>query len=232
MLRKSIVLSALVLVSWPALAQNQLVLGKLAELNANAPQPPPADLTAAVSATAKAYSEASNTCAPKAVTLSDVAPITGARGILQAVIAGKLRNAWTAYATHVGCPGTIPVRYMVLQGPDGSLRAAHVNEGRTLANPVIMRDTSALAALAAFQKGRSIDPACTGESMKMGPTRVTSRSSDLGPELYGVRYVGKWTEVWQFETCGTKFDVPIEFTPDGDGGAGTRIISEQVAAVR
>jgi hypothetical protein len=165
------------------------------------------------------------------VKLSGVAPITGARGIMAAVMAGKLRNAWIVYADHVGCAGNNPVRYMIMQPADGMLRAVRVNEGRTFANPVLMRDTGTAAALAALQKSKATNANCGGETMKMGPTRVTSQSADLGPEIYGVRYVGKWTEIWQFETCGLKVDVPVEFTPDGDGGAYTNVVSDQAVVV-
>ena len=229
MLRRFLSFTALLSVSSPVLAQQPMVLDKLNELNAKAPLPSMEELKAAVSDTALAYAKARSECAPQAVTLSDAAPITGAGGVLTEVIAGKLRNAWTIYAQHVGCSGSTPVRYMILQLADGSLRAIHVNEGRTFANPMIMRDTSLSAALAAAQKGRALDPRCTGESMKMRSTRVTSQSADLGPELYGVRYKGRWTEVWQFQTCGHTFDVPIEFTPDGDGGAFTKVEVDKIA---
>jgi hypothetical protein len=229
MLRRFLSLSALLSLSSPILAQQQIVLDKLKELNAKAPQPPMEELNAAVSDTAVAYAKARSECAPQAVKLSDVAPITGATGVLTGVIAGKLRNAWTVYAQHAGCPGGAPVRYMILQLADGSLRAVHVNEGRTFANPMIMRDTSLSAALAAAQKGKALDPGCIGESMKMRSTRVTSQSADLGPEVYGVRYKGRWTEVWQFQTCGHTFGVPIEFTPDGDGGAYTKVEADKIA---
>jgi hypothetical protein len=86
--------------------------------------------------------------------------------------------------------------------------------------------------MAAFQKSVTLDAKCDGKDMKMGPTRVSSQGADLGPDVYGVRYVGSWSEVWQFETCGKTFDVPVEFTADGDGGAYTNIKSADLAAVR
>jgi hypothetical protein len=205
-----------------------LVLQRLNEINAKAPQPSLAELQAAVETGAKAYSAAKNTCAPASVKVSEVAPISGAGVILPSILGGKIRNAWTLYAKHVGCRGEDTIRYMVLQLPNGSLRGARVNEGRSFANPTIMRDTSAMAALAALRQAKAIDPACTGDDMAMGPTRVTVKSKDLGPETYGVRYVGSWSEVWQFRTCGKKFDVPIDFTADGDGGAYTNVKASAV----
>jgi len=214
-----------------AQAQHPLVIAKLQEINAQAPQPSADAIKTALTGSAKAIGEANKSCVPASIELGEIAPVTGARGILQAVLSGQARNAWTVYATHRGCPGAEPVRYMVVQKADGSLLAPQVNEGRTHANPSIMRDTSAGAALAALQKIRSADAACTGQDMKMGPTRISAESKDLGPDHYGARYVGSWSEVWRFETCGKKADVPIDFTPDGDGGAYTNIKRAEVTLV-
>lgn len=230
-LRLAIVSLGLVHAS-PCLAQHPMVLAKLQELNAAAPQPPGDQIKSAVAATAKAFGEANKVCVPTDIVLGEVAPITGAREILGAVMAGQVRNAWSVYATHSGCKGKEPFRYMVVQKSDGSLLAPQVNEGRTFANPSIMRDTSAGAALAALQKAKTVDPACTGQGMKMGPTRVTAQSKDLGPDVFGARYVGSWTEVWQFEICGKTMDVTIDFTPDGDGGAYTNIKGQEVVIVQ
>jgi hypothetical protein len=217
--------------STSAAAQHPLVLSKLQELNAKAPQPTAAQLRSAVLATAKAFGEAKGTCVPADVTLGDVAPITGAREVLQAVLSGQARNSWTVYATHGGCPTKEPFRYMVVQKADGTLIAPLVNEGKSFANPSIMRDTSVQVALAAVQKARSLDAGCTGEKMEMGPTKIVSQSADLGPEVFGARYVGSWVEAWQFTTCGRSFSVPIEFRADGDGGAYTNVRAEEVALV-
>jgi len=214
-----------------ASAQHPMVLAKLQEINAAAPQPSTDQIKAAIAITAKAFGEANKTCVPTEIVVGEVAPITGARDVLGAVLAGQARNAWSAYVTHGGCEGKEPFRYMIVQKSDGSLVAPLVNEGRTFANPSIMRDTSAQAAIAALQKAKSADAACTGEQMKMGPTRIARQSQDLGPEVFGVRYVGSWSEVWRFETCGKRLDVSVEFTPDGDGGAYTNIKGQDVAIV-
>jgi hypothetical protein len=214
-----------------AQAQHPMVLGKLQEINAQAPQPPVEQLRQAVAQTAKAFGEANKTCMPTQVALSDATPATGSRDVLQAVLGGQLRNAWSLYATYTGCPGSEPIRYLVVQKADSSLMALQVNEGRTYTSPAIMRDTSMQAALAALQKARTLSPDCEGKDMKMGPTRIAEQSKDLGPDVYGVRYVGTWSEVWRFETCGRKFDVRVDFTPDGDGGAYTNIKGEAVAVV-
>jgi hypothetical protein len=215
-----------------ASAQHPAVLAKLQELNAQAPQPAVELLKAQVAQTAKSYGQANGTCVPKEIVIREVAAVTGARDILQGVLSGEIRNGWVVYATHGGCPGNEPFRYLVAQKSDGTLLAPLVNEGRTFANPSIMRDTSASAALAALQKAKQLDSSCTGETMKMGVTRIAKQSSDLGADTYGVRYTGSWSEIWRFHTCGRTLDVPVEFRADGDGGAYTNIKGEEVAVVQ
>ncbi|HEX8623931.1 MAG TPA: hypothetical protein VF782_02510 [Allosphingosinicella sp.] len=215
-----------------ASAQHPMVLAKLQEINAKAPQPAVAKIEAAVIETLKAMAAARGTCVPQKLTIADVAPATGSRDVLQGVVGGQLRNGWTAYATHGGCPGTEPFRYLIIEKSDGSLLALQVNEGRSLASPAIMRDTSMQAALMALQKAKSLDSKCDGRDMAMGAARVVGQSKDLGPQIYGARYVGTWSEAWRFTTCGKTFEVTVHFTPDGDGGAYTNVKGDQVAVVK
>lgn len=214
-----------------AAAQNQMVLDRIRQMNEQAPQPSAEQVLTAITASAAAMGAATGRCVPNAITVTEVTPATGARDVLQGVVGGQLRNGWVAYATHTGCPSTGPFRYIVLQRADGTLMAPLVNEGRSIANPTIMRDTSAQAAVVAFQKARQLDASCDGSDMDMGPTRVTGQSADLGPDVYGVRYVGSWTEVWRFRTCGRSFDVPVEFRADGDGGAYTEVKGTEIVVV-
>jgi hypothetical protein len=215
----------------PAFAQHPMVLAKLQEINVQAPQPPAEQLQQAVAQTAKAFGDANRTCVPTGVALSETAPATGGRDVLQGVMTGQIRNAWTTYVVHQGCPASGPVRYLIIQKADASLMAVQVNEGRTFASPAIMRDTSMQAALAAHQKSTSLGKGCDGKDMKMGPTRIMSQSADLGPDFYGIRYTGSWSEVWRFSTCGRTFDVPVEFKPDGDGGAYTNIKGDAISVL-
>jgi hypothetical protein len=231
MFMKSSVAAVLACAASAAVAQNPVVLERLRQMNEQAPQPSIEQVRTAIAATAAAHASAAGRCAPTAIDVTDVSPATGARDILQGVLSGQVRNGWIAHATHTGCPSPGPYRYMVLQRPDGTLVAPLVNEGRGIANPAIMRDTSAQAAIAVFVKVRDIDPACDGRDMEMGPVRVASQSADLGPDVYGVRYTGSWTELWRFTTCGRTFDVPVEFRADGDGGAYTNVKASEIVAV-
>ena len=215
-----------------ASAQHPMVLAKLQEINAQAPQPAAARIEAAVAETLKAKAAGKGGCVPRKLAITDVASATGSRDVLQGVVGGRLRNGWTAYATHGGCPGTEPFRYLIIEKIDGSLLALQVNEGRTLTSPTIMRETSMQAALMVLQKAKSLDSKCDGRDMAMGATRVVEQSKDLGPQIYGARYVGSWSEAWRFTTCGKTFEVTVHFTPDGDGGAYSNVKADQVAIVR
>lgn len=212
-------------------AQHPMVLAKLKEIDARAPQPGAARIEAAVGETLKAMAAARGTCVPQKLAIADVAPATGSRDVLQGVLAGQLRNGWTAYATHGGCPGTEPFRYLIVEKSDGGLLALQVNEGRSFTSPAIMRDTSMQAALVVLQKARSLDSKCEGRDMAMGTTRIAEQSKDLGPQIYGARYAGTWSEAWRFTTCGKTFEVTVHFTPDGDGGAYTNLRGDEVAVV-
>jgi hypothetical protein len=221
-------------VAMPAMAsaQHPMVLAKLQEINGRAPQPAAAKIEAAVLETLKAMAAVKGTCVPPKVALGDVAPATGSREVLQGVLAGQLRNGWTAYATHGGCPGVEPFRYLIIEKSDGSLLALQVNEGKSFTSPTIMRDASTQAALMALQKARSLDPKCEGRDMAMGTTRIVRQSKDLGPQIFGARYVGAWSEAWRFTTCGKTFEVTVHFTSDGDGGAYSNVKGDQVALVK
>lgn len=212
-------------------AQNAMVLDRIKALDAAAQAPAMPELEIAILATSKAIADAKKVCSPASIGIEEVMPITGAAAILPAILKGQIRNAWSVYARHAGCPGSEPFRYAVLQLADGSLKALLVNEGRSFANLSIMRDTSAGAALAALQRIKQEDAKCDGADMTMGVTRVVFQSKDLGPELFGVRYVGSWTEAWDFTTCGRIARVPVEFRADGDGGAYTNIKGDSVQLV-
>ena len=211
-------------------AQNPAVLARIENMNRQAPQPSAEQIRAALVESAAARGAAGE-CVPRDLTVTEVRAATGVRAVLQGIVSGQIRNGWLAYATHGGCPAAGPFRYLIVQRQDGSLIAPLVNEGRSFANPSIMRDTSAHAALSVYAKASEADAACDGRDMRMGPTRVVGQSDDLGPEVYGVRYVGSWREVWRFETCGRAFDVPVEFRADGDGGAYTNVNASGVSLV-
>lgn len=175
--------------SHPASAQNAVVLAKISELNEAHPTLRSEDAIASIMETATAAAEANGTCIPSGISIEKPSPITGVRNLLSGVLSGQVRNGWAVYANFEGC-GKIDVRkYSVIEFANGVRRAIFVNSGRLIANMSISRDTNMPAALAAFQIARKNDPDCRSVGMQMLGTRIVAESDDLGPDLYGVRYM-------------------------------------------
>ncbi|MEE4206358.1 MAG: hypothetical protein V2I39_08700 [Erythrobacter sp.] len=229
----AVAVAAICAAATEAAAQDARVLAKIRDLDAAAPAPSAQVIESAVMETAAAMTEAKGTCMPAAVTLEPATPITGARLILEGVLSGTLRNGWNVYAIYEGCEaeGDPVRRFALIEFADGTNRALPVNTGRSIANPSIMRDTSAAAAIGAMARVKREDSACDGSDLEMAGSRIVSESADLGPDVFGVRYTGSWREVWSFGVCGRVVDVPVEFTADGDGGAYTNVKADEIAVV-
>ena len=161
--------------SGSASAQHQLVIDRLNQLSANSPQPDDAALSDIVNMAAKRHAEERQICVPLDVEVKDVASIAGSGGLFPALLSGRIRNAWTVYANHVGCPGTNPVRYMIVQEASGRMQIAPVNEGRSFANPSIMMDAEKQVAVALIAKAQLAKLQLRPSSMKFGPMRVTGQ---------------------------------------------------------
>jgi hypothetical protein len=222
---------ALVAANSPTYAQNAQVIQLITELDSRSPKPDDGAILDAVTITAKARASAQKLCQPTSITIVETTPITGARSILEGVLNNSLRNGWSVYARHNGCPKNDVFRYAVLQKPDSSLLAVTTNEGKSYANLSIMRDTSGQAAAAAYMTIKKMDASCAPNDVQFGRTRIDSEDKDLGPDIYGVRYVGSWKEVWQFTICGRTAEVPIICRADGDGGAYTDIKSADIVVL-
>lgn len=171
-------------------------------------------------------------CAPTAVAIDAIAPATATRLVIDGINSKQLKNGWTANARLEGCPEAPPSRLIVLRMADDSLLVRVINRGETLTTASQMRDTSVGAAMAAVAAIRKAVPACEGDGMAMGPTRVTSRGADLGPDVFGSRYVGSWREVWKFSACGADADVPIGFKADGSGGVYSDVRSGETVVLK
>ena len=200
----------------------------------NAAVPPPTieSISLVALATLQALRRQEGGCVPTGLTMDQPRTAIATFAISQGVASGQVRNGWTVYGRSLGCADAPPVRFMVLRMPDDQLRAIVVNDGETLANPSLMRDSSAPAAIAAYQVVRTADAACDGSDMRMGATRVAERGADLGDEYHGAFYSGSWSEIWTFVVCGRTVEVPITFTADGNGGAHYNIRSAEVRIVR
>jgi hypothetical protein len=210
------------------LAQNQLVVQRLDKENAEHPTLSRADAKSAIFEKVKMIAESKGQCVPTNITVEAPAAITGDPFLFPMVLAGNVKNVWRVYAQYEGCNNDLVQRFALIDNSDDKRIAVPINPGRSLTTVKLMRDTSPSAGLQAAAAARRQKPDCDAKDMELISTHVTSESKDLGPEIYGVRYVGSWTESWRLKTCGLVFDVPITFSADGDGGAYTNINGDAV----
>lgn len=213
-----IVAAAAAFGSASAVAQSGDFAAFVDRTNAAAPPPSVDSIAEPALEGLRNLARAEGRCVPTALALEPPQNAVATFVIAQAVVAGQIKNGWTAYGRPAGCPASPPVRFLVLRMADDSLRAFVVNEGESLANPSLMRDASVPAAVAAFSVVRGSNPTCNPSDMRMGPTRVAERTG-LGPNYHGAFYAGSWREIWTFTVCGRTVEVPIVFTADGEGGA-------------
>ncbi|RIV89128.1 hypothetical protein [Aurantiacibacter zhengii] len=211
----------------PAGAQHPIIVQKLTEWNEAAPSPDNALLEQEVLTTAAEIYGPDGGCQDTQVALRDVRPATADRYVFTGVLNGTLRNAWFVTASLPGCDNA-PVRFMVIRDADEDLRTIRVNRGDSIAWDSLFVDTLPLARLGALATLRSAGVGCATEaSHTLGVTRVANEGSDLGPDVFGGRYAGSWSEIWPITICERTVEVFIEFTADGDGGAYTRVSGDQ-----
>lgn len=213
---------SLLTLSSPAAAQHPLVLQRLTQWNAAAPQPAPAIVQAEIMKAAAVAHQNSGGCLPTSAVVDSVTPATSSRFIFQGIAVGRMKNGWTVTVRHPNC-GTTPVRYTIFQDSSGTLSTIRTNRGRSLANESLIGDTFPLAALQAVATLRKAGAECDVKAATLGVTRVGKEEPGLGPDVFGVRYTGAWSEVWPITLCGRTVDVTIRFTADGDGGAYTNV---------
>ncbi len=202
-----------------AFAQHPFVLQRLKEWNAAAPSPSPGTLLAQVKIAAQQKYPENGSCLAQGIMLVAVEPATADRYVFTEVAFGRMKNAWTATVRHDGCDNA-PVRYMVMQKADGQMSAIRVNRGVSYAHDSLIGDTFPYVALAAHPVLDRAGIKCnTDAQAKLGVIRIEKEDTDLGPSVFGIRYIGSWTEVWPIELCKRIVEVPVRFTADGDGGA-------------
>lgn len=233
---RAIFLAAAAAATWagamaPAGAQDDAFVAKMRAVNANVAIPDQREIAADALSTLKAIAARESQCAPTAVRMEKPTPASADPMAMQSIDAGKIKNAWLAYGVPIGCAKAPKTRFFILQTPDDKILARVVNNGESIASPALMRDTSMNAALAAYASVKAIDPACDGEGMAMVETRISSKSDNLSPDFYGVRFKGSWEEVWTFGVCGRLVAVPVSFQADGSGGAYTHVGRKSAAAL-
>lgn len=200
--------------------------------NAAVPPPAVAAVTPVALTALRGLERQEGSCVPTGLVLEAPQTAIATYVISQAVASGEIKNGWTVYGRSQGCPGAPPVRFMVVRLPDDQLQVLVVNEGETLANPSLMRDTSSAASMAAVQTVRRADASCDGSDLRLGPTRIAERGPGLSQVYHGVFYAGSWREVWTFLLCRRTVEVPVTFTADGNSGAHFNVHATQARIVR
>nr|WP_314467016.1 hypothetical protein [uncultured Novosphingobium sp.] len=203
-----------------AYAQHPLILQRLTAWNAAAPQPAPSIIQQQVMEAASVAQKRSGGCVPTSIAVDSVVPATSVKFVFQGIVAGQLKNGWTVTARHPNCDAT-PVRYTISEDSAGRLTTIRTNRGLSLANESLIGDTWPLAVLQATATAKRNAFTCDSNGASLGVIRVAKEEPGLGADVYGVRYVGSWSEVWPIELCGRTIEVTVRFTADGDGGAYT-----------
>jgi hypothetical protein len=192
------------------------------------PPPAMAEIKAGALDIVQQLARANGDCVPVDIEVEPVSAAAATRMVAQWVRSGEVKNGWTAYGRPKGCAAPARIRFLILRRSTGALLVRIVNSGETLANPSLMRDSSAIAAMAALAAIEKAHPDCgTSERMKMEDSRIVSRGPDLGPDYHGAIYAGSWEEAWTFRLCGHRAEVPIGFVADGQGGATWNIHADQ-----
>lgn len=212
----------------PVSAQDDGFATLMRDVNAKVAIPSKEAIKADALLTLQAIAREDSQCVPTGVELEKPTPATAARIAVQGIQSGQLKNLWMVHGRATGCPSAANIRFAVLLMANDEVRVRQVNEGESLASMSLMRDTSASAAVTALSAIQAVERSCTSQGMQMLGTRIISRSADLSPDFYGVRYKGSWVEGWTFKVCGRRAEVPVYFTADGEGGAFTNIKSTEV----
>lgn len=208
-------------------AQHPLVLARLNAWNEAAPVLGHGVLKTEVRKKAGDIYGASTACYNSDIMIDTVEPATADRYAFNALLRGTLRNAWFVTARLPGCD-PVPVRYMIMQSTDNSLKTIRVNRGVSYTWDSLLGDTLPVAQLVATAALKREGVTCSAnETPTLGVTRIASKEPSLGNSTFGIRYSGSWTEVWPIEACKRTVDVLIRFTADGDGGAFTHILGDK-----
>ncbi|WP_374594739.1 hypothetical protein [Sphingosinicella sp.] len=149
-------------------------------------------------------------------------PATADRLVSEGLKAGAFVGAWTFYA-RTDCTETPLLRYLYIAESDGRNLLLVVNRGEAISTPSQMRETSKLAAKAAYDSAKQQQPSCEVTSVGMRQTRIAATDGDLSPMQFGTRFAGGWSEAWDFVACGRRATVTVRFEADGKGGASARV---------
>jgi len=210
---------ATALLSTPSNAQHPIVLEILDRWNNAAPPPEEAEIKTQIHSKAVEIYGSSDSCKKSNIAIDHLESAAADRFSTNALVRGAIRNAWFVTAEIPGCD-SVPVRFMIIQNNDKSFKTIRVNRGISNAWDSLIGDTLPTALLAAVAAVHRTGHKCEGfEQSTLGIMRIASEDANLGKSVSGVRYTGKWAEIWPIQVCGKTVEVYIEFTADGDGGA-------------
>lgn len=162
------------------------------------------------------------------VALDGLQPATADRLVSEGLKAGAFVGAWTFYG-ETDCPETPLLRFLYIAESDGRHLLLVVNRGEAIATPSQMRETSLVAAKAAYDRARQDAPGCEVTSVGMRQTRITATDGGLSPMRFGTRFAGGWSEAWDFVACGRNATVTVRFDADGKGGALARVTDVSIS---
>jgi hypothetical protein len=159
-------------------------------------------------------------CQAKKLRIGPLAPVTLDGLVTGLIVAGKIENGWITSVVLEDCPAGDPIRILLLRDADGTtLQGIFAGQGDTLAWPTLAREALRATVAMAVQRLKAEDPACAPKDLTPTSVRITGTSPDLGPDQYGIRLKGSWSELWTFEPCGHRLSIPIAFRTNGSGGA-------------
>jgi hypothetical protein len=215
----------------PVAAQHPQVLSALSEMNRRAPPPEDSELVQGALGATVSAAERFGGCKPTSVSISGLRPTTGDRQVMAGVLAQQLRNGWRFEGQLEGCGAAETADFLAIQPASGPLQVILLNFGTSLTSYSVARDAMPQAIMLAGIMLKKAGTECSATDLeRIMRSRVAERSKNLGPEMFGVRYTGDWTEVWTLQLCGRTVEVGLMFTPDGDGGARFQV-SERASKV-
>lgn len=214
-------LSLLLLLPMPALARSAQEVAAQAALNELLPVPEAGRVSTAILKRMQDELSAAGECVPTSITLGPIRIASATRMAVDGLRLNQLRNMWTVTATSRGCPGFVPVNWIVALMGNDELFVRRYSTGDTVSWVSLITDSQSMIAAQAVAVLQAKGPmACKSDD----PISIVKRemgepTGDLGPDFYGVRYRGGWREIWTYRACNRDLVVPITFRADGNGGA-------------
>lgn len=226
----AITVSALLSSVSPCAAQGNATIATFEAINQRVPPPAPHVVHDLVLQTIRdELGKRGDICVPSDVAVRPLRPATADRVLLQAIDEGILANAFTATAIQQGCGDEAPpVQLNIFVLPSGEMNVRLVGLGNTFAWFSLIRDAQEPVMMAAYLKLSGVAPGCA-DPLRMDRFELDD-THQAGPEVFGVRYEGAWSERWHYTSCQQALVVPITFKADGKGGARISVNVKDVAA--